>query len=66
MNTLESQAGTIIVTHGTPLYQALAEMTRAFFAYYLQLEANSQLSVVMTLEIKPIYEGEVDGIAETK
>ena len=58
MNSIKSRAGAIIVTNRTPLYEALVEMTRAFFAYWAQVDANSQLSVVMTFEIKPIYEPE--------
>ena len=50
MNSIDSRAGVLIVTHRTP--RVIAEVIRVFMLYWCQMDANHALQ--MTFEYKPI------------
>jgi hypothetical protein len=56
MNTLDTAAGVLIITHRTP--RVIAELIRVFFLYWYSTDANHCLQI--TFERKPIVEG-LDG-----
>lgn len=53
LNSLQSRAGTIIITHRTPPLEAIEALTAALYAYLQETNANE--CIVVEFSKKPIF-----------